>query len=268
MQVNPTIEVPVQDAASVILLRDTAEGPEAFTMTRALTMVFSAGATVFPGGKVDPADMAADQFFAGTDMPFWEESLGASPARTKRLLIAALRETFEEAGILFARPACGGQLVDSKEFEVERARIEAHELSFADFLARYRLVPDFTYLRPWSRWITPKGEQRRYDTRFLLAAVPPGQEAVLASKEATAVSWLKPQEALELFRQGATNLMPPTWAQLHRLQDFGSVAAALSASPEFAPVEPELVIDSDPLRVRFLQAREYYAMSPQHQRTK
>ncbi len=252
-------EVPVQDATTVILLRDTAVGPEAFTMTRALTMAFSAGATVFPGGKVDHTDEVAEQFFSRTDMLFWQNALGATPAQARRLLIATLRETFEEAGVLFARPACGGQLVDARQFEEERERIEKHQLSFADFLTRYRLVPDFSYLRPWSRWITPAGEPKRYDTRFLLAALPPGQEAVLTTAEATSVAWLRPLEAMELFRQGSTYLMPPTWAQFHRLQDFSSVDAALTASPEIAPIEPEFITGSDPLRVRFPQADAYYS---------
>jgi len=264
MQDTTRAEVPVQDAATVVLLRDIGRGPEAFTMTRALTMAFSAGATVFPGGKVDQTDEVAEQFFSGTDMPFWEKSLGATPAQARRLLIAALRETFEEAGVLFARPACGSQLVDSRDFEEERARIESHQLSFAEFLAKFRLVPDFTYLRPWSRWITPVGEPKRYDTRFLLAALPPGQEATLTTAEATSVAWLRPIEAMELFRQGSTNLMPPTWAQFHRLQKYSSVDAALSASPEIAPIEPEFIADSNPLRVRFPQADVYYSISPEH----
>src|SRR5699024_9958836 len=104
-------------------------------------MSFGAGATGFPGGNVDRTDEVGEQFFSGTDMPFWQKSLGATPAQARQLLIAALREMFEEAGILFARTACGGHLVDSRDFDEDRARIESHQLSFAEFLAKYRLVP-------------------------------------------------------------------------------------------------------------------------------
>src|SRR5690625_4856853 len=126
--------VPVQDAATVILLRDTPEGPEAIVMERAMTMAFSARATVFPGVNVAPSDSVEDDLFTATDMPYWQQSLGTSAAQVKRLLMAAVRETFEEVGVLFARPLGGGDLVDPSSFEEERARIEAGELAFSEFL--------------------------------------------------------------------------------------------------------------------------------------
>lgn len=258
------IHVPIKDAATVILVRDTPEGPEAFAMERAMTMTFSAGATVFPGGKVDPSDSVDDELFTGTDMPYWQQSLGTTTAQVKRLLMAAVRETFEEVGVLFARPVGGGGLVDPRVFEEERAGIEAGQLVFSDFLMRNQLVPDLTYLRPWSRWITPVGESRRYDTHFFLAAFPHGQEARLVTEEATSATWLKPQEALQLFGQGSTYLMPPTWAQFERLRNFDSVDAALAESPDISPIQPEVVAGSDPMRVRFPGAENYYLISPQH----
>ena len=256
--------VPVQDAATVILLRDTPEGPEAFVMERAMTMAFSAGATVFPGGKVDPSDSVEDELLIETDMPYWQQSLETSIAQVKRLLMAAVRETFEEVGVLFARPLGGGELVDPSNFEAERARIEAGKLAFSDFLAGNHLAPDFTYIRPWSRWITPVGESKRYDTHFFLAAFPYGQEARLVTEEATSASWLRPKEALELFGQGSTYLMPPTWAQFDRLQNFESVEAALAAAPKMSPIQPEVVPGSKPMRVQFPGDENYYLMSPQH----
>lgn len=260
--------VPIQDAATVILLRDAPEGPEAFIMERSMTMAFSAGATVFPGGKVDSSDTVPDQLFREADMPYWQQTLGTTAEQAKRLLMAAIRETFEEVGVLFARPIHGGALVDPRNFEEERVRIEAGQLVFSDFLTQYQLAPDFTYLRPWSRWITPIGESRRYDTHFFLAAFPYGQEARLVTEEATSATWLRPQEALDLFGQGSTYLMPPTWAQFERLKGFRSVDEALAASPETAPIEPEAVLGSDPLRVQFPGAENYYLLSPQHNGSK
>lgn len=257
-------EVPVRDAATVILLRDAAQGPEAFTMERALTMAFSAGATVFPGGKVDAADAVADEFFTGTDLSYWQQSLATHTEQAKRLLMAAVRETFEEVGVLFARPFRGGSLVEPGRFELERAGIEAGDLLFSDFLRQYELTPDFTYLRPWSRWITPVGETRRYDTHFFLAAFPFGQEAKLVTEEATSATWIRPQHAIELFQQGSTYLMPPTWAQFESLRSFASVDAALAASPDTTPIEPEVVAGSGPRKVRFPGAEGYYAVAPAH----
>lgn len=255
---------PVRDAATVVLLRDAAKGPEAFTLTRATTMAFSAGATVFPGGRVDPGDDLPEQFWAGTDLDPWVPLLGPEPALARQLLAAAIRETFEECGVLLARPSCGRSLADPDDFEEERARLEAREVSFAEFLAAYRLVPDVSLLRPLSRWITPVGEPRRYDTRFFLAALPSGQEPRQASGEASAVQWLDTNTALQRFRDGETMLMPPTWAQFQHLRQFGTVAEALDASPDCSPVLPEIVPEVQPLRVRFALEDGYYADSPHH----
>jgi 8-oxo-dGTP pyrophosphatase MutT (NUDIX family) len=254
----------VRDAATVVLLRDGDSGPEAFTLTRSTTMAFSAGATVFPGGRVDPGDDLPQQFWVGTDLEPWIPLLGPDPAQARRLLAAAIRETFEECGVLLARPACGRALADPRDFEEERARLESRELSFADFLASYRLVPDASLLRPLSRWITPAGESRRYDTHFFLASLPEGQEPRQASTEASAVQWMSAEAALGMFRSGGTMLMPPTWAQFHYLQRFGTVAEALDAMPDCSPVQPEIVPDAQPLRVRFTLEDAYYADSPHH----
>lgn len=259
------IDVPVRDAATVILLRDTANGPEAFTMERALTMNFSAGATVFPGGKVDATDTIDDRFFQGTDISAWQRSLGAVTDQTKRILIAAVRETFEEVGVLFAHRTNDTAPVDPQQFEAERAGIEAGQLSFAEFLYDNQLMPDFTPFRPWSRWITPAGEARRYDTHFLLAAFPAGQEARLVTEEATSAAWLRPQEAIRMFQHGSTFLMPPTWAQFDRLQNYQSVEAALAASSQTSPIQPEIVRGAKPLRVSFPGSEGYYLVSPAHQ---
>ncbi|MFB9073478.1 hypothetical protein ACFFX0_20665 [Citricoccus parietis] len=190
--------------------------------------------------------------------------LGPDPALARQLLAAAIRETFEECGVLLARPSCGRTLADPRDFEEERARLESRELSFAEFLASHRLVPDVSLLRPLSRWITPVGEPRRYDTRFFLAALPQGQEPRQASGEASAVQWMDAATALQKFRDGDTMLMPPTWAQFHHLRQFGTVTEALEAIADGAPVLPELVPDSSPLRVRFWLEDGYYADSPHH----
>ena len=226
---------PVRDAATVVLLRDADEGPEAFTLTRATSMAFSAGATVFPGGRVDPGDDLPEQFWAGTDLDSWVPMLGPDPALARQLLAAAIRETFEECGVLLARPSCSRTLADPRDFEEERARLESRELSFAEFLAAHRLVPDVGLLRPLSRWITPVGEPRRYDTRFFLAALPQGQEPRQASGEASAVQWLDAATALEWFRDGSTFL-----ARLSAAFEVPEVAVRLAEQPP-GDQDPDLV---------------------------
>lgn len=261
----PTAETaPVRHSATVVLLRDGTEGPEAFTLTRSAEMAFSSGATVFPGGSVDPGDDLPDEFWAGVDLDPWLPILGPDPTQAYMLLAAAVRETFEECGVLLARPGRGGELPDTRTLEDERGRLEAHELSFADFLAAHRLVPDVSCLRPLSRWITPVGEPRRYDTRFFLAALPDGQTTRQASGEATAVQWMDVTTALQEFRNGRTLLLPPTWAQFQQLQGFRTVSEVLGATMDTASVQPEVVPGTRPVRVQFRLDDVYYADSPQH----
>lgn len=256
---------PVRDAATVVLLRDGADGPEAFTLTRATSMAFAAGATVFPGGRVDPGDDLPPQFWAGVDLDDWAPHVGGDLPTIRRVLAAALRETFEECGVLLARPVCGATMADPRDFEAERARLEAHELTFAEFLARYHLVPDVSLLRPLARWITPVGEPRRYDTRFFLAALPADQEARRTSREATSTRWLDATTAFRLFRDGETLLMPPTWSQFHHLQRFGTVEELMAASSDPVLVEPVIVPHAQPLRVTFPLQDPYYTDSPHHE---
>ena len=142
--------------------------------------------------------------------------------------------------------------------------MESGELAFAEFLSTHRLVPDVSLLRPLSRWITPLGEPRRYDTRFFLAALPQAQQPRQASSEASGIQWMDVATALQRFRDGDTMLMPPTWAQFHHLRQFSTVLEALEATPDNAPVLPEIVPDSKPLRVRFWLEEDYYADSPYH----
>lgn len=257
----------IRDAASVVLIRDAEDGPEAFTMTRASTMAFSAGATVFPGGGADSRDDLPDAAFAEVDLPGWARAFQDDESAVRRLLVTAVRETFEECGVLLARTE-DGDSVDPRDFDAARQSLEAHETSLGDVFAAHGLQPDFSLLRPFARWTTPVDQSRRYDTRFFLAALPRGQEAVHTTGEAVATRWMGAARAVELFRAGETDLMPPTWSQFRSLSGWSSVAEALAATGrdgEPVPrVQPSIVPDSRPRRVRFPHEQEYYADSPAH----
>ena len=223
---------PIRDAASVVLLRDSARGMETFTLTRATTMVFAASATVFPGGGVDAADHAVPAALQRSN------SASAAPATAfdddeslaLPLMATAVRETFEESGVLLGLPP-ESPLPSSQVRDSARRALEAQELSIWDLFAQLDIEPDFSVLHRTGRWITPQGQPRRYDARFFLAEMPAAQDALLGTTEATSAQWITPQQALKLFEKGETFLMRPTEYLLTALRDFASVEEALQGAP-------------------------------------
>jgi 8-oxo-dGTP pyrophosphatase MutT (NUDIX family) len=251
-------DVPVKDASTVILLRDGASGPEVFLLRRVVSMEFAGGMTVFPGGGVDPQDASADVAWAGPPISWWAERFGVDEARAKALVCAAVRETFEECGVLLAGPTADTVVADTSGYAQARKQLESRELSFSEFIANEGLVLRADLLRPWANWITPVGESRRYDTRFFVAAAPEGQTADGETSEAASVAWQTPEEALTDWRAGKTILLPPTWTQLTSLAQFDSVAEVLAAEPQIPVILPTLYQEDGQLRVRFPGQDPYY----------
>lgn len=243
--------VPARPAASVLLLRDTADGMEVFHVRRAATMAFSADATAFPGGRTDPDDdvllpsavagtagIEAAARLLGLDLrPADGEDPSDAARSAARLLAAAVRELFEETGVLLARTP-DGRAADAALLGARRDAVERHEASFAALLAHHRLHPDTEALVPWQRWITPAGSPRRYDTAFFLSALPEGQAPERLSSEAAAHGWSTPARILSDFRSGLVHLMAPTWAQLRALDgvDGADEALARAAALDRVPV--------------------------------
>jgi 8-oxo-dGTP pyrophosphatase MutT (NUDIX family) len=160
-------------AATVMLLRDTAEGIKVFLMRRHSAMDFVAGVMVFPGGGVDDRDRNADVAWFGPEATWWADRFGVAPDLAEALVCAAARETFEESGVLFAGPADDpdGIVGDASIYRESRLALADHSLSFGDFLRRENLVLRADLLRPWANWVTPKEERtRRYDTYFFVGA--------------------------------------------------------------------------------------------------
>lgn len=254
-----------RDAASVLLLRPpAADGPaepgiEVYMLRRARSMAFAPGVFVFPGGSVDPRDAEEGMAWAGPDAQEWGRALDAPPALARALVCAAVRETFEESGVLLAGPDASTVVADTSgpDWEADRQALLDHSLSLAGFLGRRGLVLRSDLLRPWARWITPVVEARRYDTRFFAAAIPAGQLTRDVGGEAEEVAWWQPDAAIRAARQRELRLMPPTAVCLAELGACGQVDAALRAPRDLRPVIPGVVEAGDDLWLTAPRDLEY-----------
>ncbi len=189
---------PIPAAATVVLLRDGADGPETFLLRRVASMAFAPLMHVFPGGRVDPRDHTEPMTLSG-DLALLAERASADLDDLHALYACAIRETAEEAAISLVRRDDEGRL-----------EVDTNLLPIID------------------HWVTPEGEGRRYDVRFFAAVVGDGQ-ARLATTEADEARWLPPIVALAEFAAGRLAMLPPTEAVLRRLVGFADAASALSA---------------------------------------
>ena len=236
-----TPAVPRQ-AATVLLLRDGTAGLEVYLLRRTRGMPFAGGMTAYPGGGVDPRDADTDLAWTGPSPAAWATAFGCDEPIARELVCAAVRETFEEAGVLLAGPVEDGEAgivpdVSGDDWEEQRQALLRRELSLSELLARRGLALRSDLLRPFAHWITPPVEPRRYDTKFFAAALPSGQEARDVSTEADEASWLTPAAALAEMRAGTRPMMPPTIHTLGQAEPFADVAAALAGSPP-EPLHP------------------------------
>ncbi|MEU5717214.1 NUDIX hydrolase [Streptomyces sp. NPDC020403] len=244
-------------AATVMLLRDgrpgqNGPGPAVHMLRRRASMAFAGGAYAYPGGGVDPRDDDHLVGWAGPSLESWAERLGVdTAAEAQAVVCAAVRETFEEAGVLLAGPTAGTVVSDTTgaDWEADREALVARELSFADFLDRRGLVLRSDLLGAWARWITPAFEPRRYDTWFFVAALPEGQRTRNASTEADRTVWIRPGDAADRYDRGELLMMPPTVATLRALRPYGTAAEALAAADaqDLAPVLAEARMEGDTL---------------------
>jgi 8-oxo-dGTP pyrophosphatase MutT (NUDIX family) len=229
-----------RQAATVMLLRDTPAGPAVHLLRRRASMAFAGGAYAYPGGGVDPRD-ERNVGWAGPSPAHWAARLGVDPAPAQAIVCAAVRETFEESGVLLADVAD----TTGDDWEADRCALVSHELSLADFLTRRDLTLRSDLLAPWARWITPEFEERRYDTWFFVAALPPGQRTRDVSGEADHTVWLRPAEAAARYDRGEVRMLPPTIATLRQLASYATVADVLAAAPgrDLSPVLAHAALD-------------------------
>ncbi|MFJ3445709.1 NUDIX hydrolase [Streptomyces sp. NPDC086081] len=221
-------------AATVMLLKDTGAGPAVHMLRRRASMAFAGGAYAYPGGGVDPRDDDHHVRWAGPTRAWWAQRLGVDETAAQAIVCAAVRETYEEAGVLLAGPAPDAVVGDTTgaDWEADRAALVARDVSFAEFLDRRGLVLRSDLLGAWTRWITPEFEARRYDTFFFVAALPEGQRTRNASTEADRTVWIAPREAAAGYDKGELLMMPPTISTLRQLTAYGTAAEALAAAPD------------------------------------
>ena len=236
-------------AATVILSRDGADGLEVFLLRRVAAMAFAGGMTVFPGGGVDQRDADASLAWTGPEPQWWAERFRCDTGLARALVCAAVRETFEESGVLLAGPGPDTVVADTSAYADARAALVARDLSLAEFLTANGLVLRADLLRPWANWVTPAEEPRRYDTRFFLAELPAGQRADGVTTEADHAGWRRPADAIEDWRAGRRGLLPPTWVTLSDLAEHPTVASAMAADRVIDKVIPKVVREGNVLRV-------------------
>jgi len=217
-------------SSTVVLLREgqAADGPFSVLMLERHGSIAFPGATAFPGGMVDPADFHVSGAGLPADQRWAPPGEGDRPPDALPYWVAAVREVFEEVGILLAREE-GGALVGSLAPEVAALRTRLHEgEAFARVLEGSGLAPATDRLYYFARWITPVANPRRWDTRFLVARLPEGQEAVADGTETVSCAWMTPRAALAAYEAGRIVLIPPTVRTLDDLARFASVDAVLA----------------------------------------
>jgi 8-oxo-dGTP pyrophosphatase MutT (NUDIX family) len=248
-------------AATVMLLRDTSDGLNVFLLQRHKGMDFAPGTTVFPGGGVDDRDRNADIDWAGPEPAWWAERMGVDEDLALALVCAAVRETFEECGVLLAGPVDSGTAIvtDATAYHGSRDELASRATSFSDFLRREQLVLRADLLRPWANWVTPaRGHTRRYDTYFFVAALPDGQHADGGTSEAVSASWSTPQAAIEDFAASRSFLLPPTWTQLDTLHRMGgTVEDILAVERQIVAMHTEVIGEEGNWTLDFFDGERY-----------
>ncbi|NLA36170.1 MAG: NUDIX domain-containing protein [Actinobacteria bacterium] len=259
---NFTVEdpesVPLRDAATVMLVRDGRSGVEVFMLRRNLNSDFVGGAYVFPGGAVDDEDGSPE---------IEPLSAGLTDAQASALLevergglaywVAAIRESFEEAGLLLALDEHDSivRFEDAtviERFARHRIDVDTSARPLRDIIRDERLRLATAEIHYFSRWITPLGSPRRYDTRFFVAHAPEAQVATHDDRETIANVWIRPHEALERFEAGEFELIFPTVRSLEALARFTSAEAVVAHAqsiPEFPAVLPRVLEEDGGVRI-------------------
>lgn len=227
-------------AASIIMLRDDGADVEVCMVVRHQNIEFAGGALVFPGGKVDAQDM--DEAL----IPYLDDA--ADDAVMRGAQIAAIRETFEECGVLLARGEGDSELIDAErlgEFSMYRGALHAGTVTFKAFLENHQLRLACDQLVHFAHWITPEFKPKRFDTHFFLARAPAGHTAAHDGTESTDLVWVKPAEVVAGADNGKYRLMIPTLSNLSKLGTNADEIISLARANKVIPVLPKLVERQD-----------------------
>jgi 8-oxo-dGTP pyrophosphatase MutT (NUDIX family) len=239
-------------AATVMFVRDGSAGVEVFMLRRVSTMEFAPSMMVFPGGGVDPRDADADLPWAGPTPAEWAQRLEVDESTARELVAAAVREVFEESGVLLAGATADSVLddVSGEHWGEQRRRLLAREVSLSEVLQEHDLLLRSDLLGYRAHWITPEFEVRRYDTRFFSAAVPEGQRADDQTSEADLADWMRPAALLEAWADGTALMLPPTVVCVEEVAAAPSARAFIAEQPPVSPVQPQLVRTDEGLVMR------------------
>jgi 8-oxo-dGTP pyrophosphatase MutT (NUDIX family) len=221
-----------RDAATVVLMRAGSNGLELYLLRRHTTMAFAGGMCVFPGGGVDRRDFDHLVAWAGPEPAAWAEQLRTSAEMARALVCAAVRETFEESGVLLAGPSASEVVADltGDDWERDRRALEAKELPFTAFLDRRGLVLRSDLLGTWAAWCTPEFEPKRFRTWFFVATLPQGQRTRDVSSESSSVTWMSPLGACDAADAHELVMMPPTYVTCLEVGQHTHPEAVLSAA--------------------------------------
>jgi 8-oxo-dGTP pyrophosphatase MutT (NUDIX family) len=228
------VTVAVRDAATVMLVRDGADGVEVFMVRRSLRLVFAGGAHVFPGGAVDDADREMERWCSGLTDEAASATVGV-PHGGLAFWVAAVRECFEEAGFLLAAHPDGEPLAlddpaTAERFASHRWAVDAGEGTLRAVCESEDIRLALDGMHYVSRWITPEGPPRRFDTRFFVCAAPERQTPLHDARETIAHEWVRPADALTRHDEGDVDLMVPTVHSLQWLADAAGVAEVLRSA--------------------------------------
>ena len=223
-------EAVARPAATIVLLRDGAAGLEVFMVVRHHAIDFAAGALVFPGGRVDEND------FALAANPALCPNLDGIGTEAMAFRLAAIRETFEECGVLFARSALRTSLIDGASLraveDTHRAPLAEGRISFDSVLSAHGLLAAPDLLTYFAHWITPRHQPKRYDTHFFLAEAPEEHLAVHDGAEAVDSVWMTPRQILDDTAAGRFKLVFATQMNLMKLARYGKAFDAITAARE------------------------------------
>jgi 8-oxo-dGTP pyrophosphatase MutT (NUDIX family) len=221
-----------RDAATVVLLRPGPVDPEVYLLRRQTSMAFAGGMCVFPGGGVDPRDFDSAVGWAGPAPSLWAAQLLTSEEMARALVCAAVRETFEESGVLLAGPSATEVVADTTgdDWEADRLALEAKELSFTSFLSRRGLVLRSDLLGAGAAWGTPEFEPRRFRTWFFVALLPSGQVTRDVSSESSSVLWSSAIGACDAVDAHELGMMPPTYVTCLEVAQYADPPAVLDAA--------------------------------------
>jgi 8-oxo-dGTP pyrophosphatase MutT (NUDIX family) len=249
-------------ASTVMLVRDTertmhdsaaeidglsrASSVEVFMLRRVSQMAFAPSTMVFPGGGVDERDGEQALPWAGPSPVQWAARLGCSPTDAQMYVAAAIREVFEECGVLLAGPSASGPLarVEAERFRGVRDALVARDVSLGEVLREESLVLRSDLVVAKAHWLTPVFEPRRFDTWFFAAHMPSGQTADGDTSEADHAAWVSPRELLSAYAAGQASMLPPTVMWVEEIREASSATDFITHADHLPLIMPE-VVDSE-----------------------